>query len=270
MADPLASLSAVVVPRGDADLDERERFLDSLTRLPLPRSFVFATCHRVELYAVDQTTLPRARGSRLLRGTEAARHLFRVAAGLESLVAGEVQILGQLRRVRGSVRGEPLLEALIERALRLGRDVRAGTALGSMTRSLGSLAVDEALRFVDRPAEATALVVGAGEMGKLASRALRHRVRTLLVANRDAARAAVRVGGRAARGTPGAGERGGGGPRGAPATGGGARLSPPPPPRLPRPPGRPPPPPPRGGPPPPAGCPGWRPLRGDPHRPARR
>jgi len=191
MADPLASLSAVVVPRGDADLDERERFLDSLTRLPLPRSFVFATCHRVELYAVDQTTLPRARGSRLLRGTEAARHLFRVAAGLESLVAGEVQILGQLRRVRGSVRGEPLLEALIERALRLGRDVRAGTALGSMTRSLGSLAVDEALRFVDRPAEATALVVGAGEMGKLASRALRHRVRTLLVANRDAARAAA-------------------------------------------------------------------------------
>src|SRR5207248_7993334 len=68
MADPLASLSAVVVPRGDADLYERERFLDRLTRLPLPRSFVFATCHRVELYAVDQTTLPRARGSRLLRG----------------------------------------------------------------------------------------------------------------------------------------------------------------------------------------------------------
>src|SRR5947208_7335006 len=128
MADPLASLSAVVVPRGDADLDERERFLDRLTRLPLPRSFVFATCHRVELYAVDQTTLPRARGSRLLRGTEAARHLFRVAAGLESLVAGEVQILGQLRRVRGSVRGEPLLEALIERALRDRKSTRLNSS----------------------------------------------------------------------------------------------------------------------------------------------
>src|SRR5207245_1392940 len=99
--------------------------------------------------------------SRLLRGTEAARHLFRVAAGLESLVAGEVQILGQLRRVRGSVRGEPLLEALIERALRLGRDVRAGTALGSMTRSLGSLAVDEALR------RATCVISAADTRGAL-------------------------------------------------------------------------------------------------------
>ena len=190
MADPLGGLFATTLGRSDADLDERERFLDGLTSAPAPRSFVFATCHRVEVYSLDAAVAPRPAEARVRRGRAAARHLFRVAAGLESLITGERQVLGQLRRLRDSVRAEPLFEALIERALRVGREVRAGTALGSNLRSLGSIAVDEALRHVDRPSEATALVVGAGEVGKLASRALRRRVGRLLVANRDGARAA--------------------------------------------------------------------------------
>lgn len=189
MVDSLEAVFATTLAHGDADLDQRERFLDQLTSARPARSFVFATCHRVEVYSLEVPVTPRPAGAHLWRGTDAARHLFRVAAGLASLIPGERQVLGQLRRLRDSVRAEPLLESLLERALRVGREVRAGTGLGMNARSLGSLAVDEALRFVQRPEEATALVVGAGEVGKLASRALRHRVRTLLVANRDGARA---------------------------------------------------------------------------------
>src|SRR5919204_1790945 len=189
MADPLAELSALSLVRGEGDLDARERLLDTLTSAALPRSFVFATCHRVELYSVGPAPALRPGGARLLLGTAAARHLFRVASGLDSLIPGEIQVLGQLRRLRDSVRGEPLLEALVEHALRVGREVRARTDLGSPRRSLGSLAVDEALRFTEHPEETTALVVGAGDMGKLASRALRRRVRELLIVNRDQARA---------------------------------------------------------------------------------
>jgi glutamyl-tRNA reductase len=189
MSQPLDNLFATTVERADADLDERERFLDQLTSARAGRSFVFATCHRVEAYSLEGPITPRPAAAHVWQGTDAARHLFRVAAGLTSLIPGERQVLGQLRRLRDSVRAEPLFEALIERALRVGRDVRADTGLGMNARSLGSLAVDEALHFLERPEEATAFVVGAGEMGKLASRALRHRVRTLFVANRDGSRA---------------------------------------------------------------------------------
>ena len=189
MSDSLASLFATTLARGGADLDEREEFLDQVASAREDRRFVFATCHRVEVYSLGAPVTPRPAGAHVWQGTDAARHLFRVAAGLASLIPGERQVLGQLRKLRDSVRAEPLLEALIERALRFGREVRASTGLGMNARSLGSLAVDEALRFFDRPEEATALVVGAGEVGKLASRALRHRVRGLLVANRDGARA---------------------------------------------------------------------------------
>jgi glutamyl-tRNA reductase len=188
--DTLESLAAVALSHADAPLDDRERLLDELARVPLERSFVFATCHRVELYTVAAPPrLVSTRRAATLRGAEAVRHLFRVAAGLESVIPGEVQVLGQLRRARGAVRGEPLLETLVQRALHAGREVRTRTALGSVTRSLGSLAVDEALRHIPNPTRATALVVGAGEMGKLASRALGRRVGTLLVANRGEERA---------------------------------------------------------------------------------
>src|SRR5207247_1833653 len=76
-----------------------------------------------------------------------------------------------------------------------GRLLRARTALGSVTRSIGSLAVDELLRHLREPTTATVLVVGAGEIGKLACRALRRRVGRILVVSRggDRARAAAAV-----------------------------------------------------------------------------
>lgn len=189
-------------------LGARETLAD-LAAAAAPASDLVAllTCHRVELYAAipagddpreaivrrlraDPTVLE---GVRILTDAEAAGHLFRVAAGLDSAVLGEGQIANQVRRAYDRARGcdlDPLLSALFQRALHLARTLRAGTALGSVRRSMGSLAVDAALAHLEDPARATALVVGAGEIGKLAARALARRIGRVVIANRDVARAA--------------------------------------------------------------------------------
>jgi glutamyl-tRNA reductase len=155
------------------------------------------TCHRVELFAsIPADTDPGAwlgesspatAGVTVRTDAAAVTHLFRVAAGLDSAIPGERQILGQLRRAYVGRRAAfpALLSAAVERALHHGRLLRARTALGSVTRSIGSLAVDELLRELCEPAGATILVVGAGEVGKLASRALRRRVGRILVMSRS-------------------------------------------------------------------------------------
>lgn len=191
-----------------ASLDARER-LTAIAAASPPRADLVAllTCHRVELYA----SLPPdadARGAfaqrlgsddpvlgeaEVLLDGDAAAHLLRVAVGLDSAIVGEGQIANQVRRTYEAARErglDPVLAALFQRALHLARTVRGTTALGSVRRSIGSLAVDEALAHMADPSRATALVIGAGEIGKLAARALARRVGRLIVANRDAARAA--------------------------------------------------------------------------------
>ena len=181
-------LVAHVVHQRDAALDTRERLLGMLGNAP--GRVVLATCHRVEVYetAEQPTSHP---DMRTLVAREAAAHLFRVAAGLDSAIAGEPQILGQVRAAYEVAAGDlhPMLARLFERALHVGRELRRETRLGEVRRSVGSLAVDDALRTLDDPASATVLVIGAGEMGKLAVRALSHRVARVIVANRDRARA---------------------------------------------------------------------------------
>jgi glutamyl-tRNA reductase len=104
-------------------------------------------------------------------------------------VAGEPQILRQVRRAKADAAApHPLLARLFERALYVGRAVRSGAGFTS-DRSVGSLAVDEVVRALTDPASRTVLVVGAGEMGKLAVRALGRRVGRVIVANRDLRRA---------------------------------------------------------------------------------
>ena len=203
-ADRLALLS---LHQRTAALDARERLTAlAQTAPPSERLVALLTCHRVEVYAaIPEATDPRAAFAAFLAsdagaladatirtGRDAAVHLFRVALGLDSQVVGEAQIAGQLRRTYDAARGrgvDPLIAALFQRALHLARTVRASTALGSVRRSVGSLAVDEALRHVPDPAGSRALVLGAGEIGKLAARALARRVGELVIANRDAARA---------------------------------------------------------------------------------
>lgn len=183
-------------------IDVRERLLTSLA--PARDRARLATCHRVELYAVlpeggsvgefvDGLALapPDALSMTTHVGRDALSHLFAVGAGLDSAVAGEPQILSQVRRAYTSQHGlHPLLVAAFERAIHVGRTVRTEAGLSS-ARSVGSLAVDIVVEQLASPADATVLVIGAGEMGKLAVRALTRRVGRVVVANRDIQRATV-------------------------------------------------------------------------------
>ncbi|HUG06064.1 MAG TPA: glutamyl-tRNA reductase [Candidatus Limnocylindria bacterium] len=181
-------LVARVVHQRDAALDTRERLLGTV--LDAPGRVVLATCHRVEVYeTVDR--IEAFPDMRTLLAEEAAVHLFRVTTGLDSAVAGEPQILRQVRASYAAAARDlhPMLRRLFERALHVGREIRRSTKLGMVRRSVGSLAVDDALRSFGDPASATVLVIGAGEMGKLAVRALSRRVGRVLVANRDRSRA---------------------------------------------------------------------------------
>lgn len=181
-------LVAHVAHQRDVALDTRERLLATLSAAP--GRVVLATCHRVEIYEmVDQIDAVPA--MRTLVAEDAAAHLFRVTTGLDSAIAGEAQILRQVRAAYEAASGDlhPMLRRLFERALHVGREIRRTTRLGEVHRSVGSLAVDAAVQALEDPASATVLVIGAGEMGKLAVRALSHRVAGVLVANRDRARA---------------------------------------------------------------------------------
>lgn len=201
-------LAALLLHQRTASLDARERLTAIAVAVTPGTDLVpLLTCHRVELYAaIDGAADPRAafagrlatsdpvlEEAEILLDGDAAAHLFRVATGLDSAIVGEGQIAGQVRRAYETARAgrlDPILAALFQRALHVARTVRATTALGSVRRSIGSLAVDEALRHVPDPLATTALIVGAGEIGKLAARALAARVGTLIVANRHVARAA--------------------------------------------------------------------------------
>ena len=195
-------ITALVLHQRFAAIDARERLLELLAASD-PRSdrVVLATCHRVEVYFAGGVGQADAleRESRgvvgealvRMRGVEAVAHLFAVAAGLDSAVQGEPQIFRQVRATLVGARPplDPLLRRLLERALALARSLRRASGLTRISRSVGSLAVDEVARLVDDPARSNVLVVGAGEMGKLAVRALSRRFHSIVIANRDRARA---------------------------------------------------------------------------------
>ncbi len=161
---------------------------------------MLATCHRIEIYGVLPELLSPLEylsglgavdlpPPEIHTGPAALAHLFAVAAGLDSAVAGEPQILAQVRHAyRGSGASHPLLVAAFARALYAGRTIRAAYGLAS-ARSVGSLAVDAIVSRLGDAERATVLVIGAGEMGKLAVRALGRRVARVVVANRDVGRA---------------------------------------------------------------------------------
>jgi glutamyl-tRNA reductase len=120
-------------------------------------------------------------------------HLIRVACGLESLVLGEDQIIGQVRRALVTAREAggvgAVLEDAITKALHVGERARDETEINEGVVSLGSAAVELAERELGDLSDEDALVVGAGEMGTLAVRALDGEVASLTVANRSPERA---------------------------------------------------------------------------------
>lgn len=150
-------------------------------------AFVLQTCNRAEAYvaASDGATVRNALSSytpevrdgviRRLDHETSIEHLMRVACGLESLVVGEDQILGQFKdaiedaRREGGLSGR--LETVLTKAAHVGERARSETAINEGSVSLGSAAVELATRETSL-ADATALVVGAGEIGTLIARRL--------------------------------------------------------------------------------------------------
>ena len=144
---------------------------------------LLCTCHRTEAYftssgpeseavhgvaAILPGLLPTDQHDlEVLAGFDAIEHLFRVACGLDSLVVGEPQVLGQVRRAYTLARDAgstgPALDNIFGRAIRLGRRARSETALGRIGESIGSIATDHLTRRLGGLDGKTGTVVGAGE-----------------------------------------------------------------------------------------------------------
>lgn len=125
---------------------------------------------------------------------EAAHHLFRVAGGLDSLVPGEAQIIGQVRDAFESAErtgaAGPVLHRLFRQALHAGRRVRAETGIGENPTSVSAAAAELAARVFDDLGRRRVLLIGAGKMGELAAANLMSRgVGSLVVANRSTEKA---------------------------------------------------------------------------------
>jgi len=186
---------------------------------------VLSTCNRTELFAVVAdparaeatlsealvdhsriTTDELAEASYVHRGHSAARHLFRVAASLDSMVLGESEIQGQVRAARDLAREAgtlgPLLDRTFAQALATGRRVRSQTRVAAGAVSVSSVAVDLARTALGDLRGRRALLVGAGRAAEATARALLGQgLGEIVVSNRTpatASRLAGRFGGRAA------------------------------------------------------------------------
>ncbi len=209
------------VNHNSAPVEMRERLAIPESRLPdacrdltahpgIEEGMVISTCNRVEL--VTHTT----NGAADLRGflrehfqvkadeldphlyeyreKDAVRHVFRVAASLDSMVVGEAQILGQVKeayataRAVGAARAQ--LEQLFTRAFTVAKRVRTETAVGSSSVSIASVAVDLAKKIFGTLNGKTVFIVGAGKMSELAARHLMaHGCAAIFVSNRTYDRA---------------------------------------------------------------------------------
>jgi len=166
---------------------------------------VLMTCNRVEVYVVS------LKGSRVLFDyakkmgvperivefndhEESLAHLIRVACGLESMIVGEDQILGQVKELyytarQAGVTGK-VLDTAFEKAIHVGKRVRAETRINKGSVSIGSAAVDLAEDVLGTLEGMTVVIIGAGTMGTLVAHALAHRnVSAIYVANRTFERA---------------------------------------------------------------------------------
>lgn len=201
---------------------------DALSRLvrfkSVDEGLILSTCNRVEVYAASSSWEEAAGeirdflsdGHWLNRGDleshfyslhalEAVRHGFRVASSLDSMVIGENQIVSQVKRAydvalsAGST--GPLLNRFLNRALNVSKRVRTETALGAGKVSVGSVAIDLALKIFDNLAEKKICLVGAGEVCELVLGALTARgVGKVITVNRThehALRLAAEYGGTA-------------------------------------------------------------------------
>ncbi len=186
--------------------DALPRALDSLRQSPqLAEAVLLSTCNRTELYAVAEDGSALAQWLESQAGAlqgylyqhrdgDAVRHLFRVATGLDSMVLGEPQILGQVKDAWALARDNGVLgqrlDRLFQQTFSVAKRARTETRVGANPVSVASTAVRLAQNSFARLDESTVLLVGAGETIELAARHLSEaKVKRLLIANRTLAHA---------------------------------------------------------------------------------
>jgi glutamyl-tRNA reductase len=187
----------------------------ALSKCPgLSEAVIVSTCNRVELYVVAEDASHGMSALQQFVSTESAqgdlgvsafyrlptlqslRHLFRVVSGLESMVLGETEILGQVKKAYqaaqlGGATGRHL-NKFFQRAFNVAKEVRTQTNITRGSVSVGSVAVDLAERIFGKLAHCRVMILGAGEMSELTAGALKARgVETIFVANRSYDRAAA-------------------------------------------------------------------------------
>jgi glutamyl-tRNA reductase len=201
-----------------ADVGTRENFAghaetDRVLRdCGCQEALLLTTCNRVEVYAAAENLVPTEQIVRCLARTETVgrnggaenfyryeaadcvRHLFRVASGLDSMVVGETEILGQAKKAYEAARlagaAGRYLHRLFQRAFRVAKHVRTHTEITRGAVSVGSVAVDLAQKIFGDLENCKVLVIGAGETSDRTVRALVSRgVTDLRVSNRSADRA---------------------------------------------------------------------------------
>jgi glutamyl-tRNA reductase len=205
---------------------DKKRAASELLRSDHIQEVVFLqTCNRVEIYTVGSESPERfvnhvvkfwsrtagISGDLVLKtievflDREALKHLLQVASGLESMVIGENEILGQVRQayVEAKKNGTigPVLERSFMKAANVGKKVRSETQISQGLTSISSVAAHLAWQHFPKPEDVRSLVVGAGEAGTLVGRALKKKkFHKIIVANRTLSRGemlATDVGGRA-------------------------------------------------------------------------
>jgi glutamyl-tRNA reductase len=214
-------ISLVGISHKMAPVAVREHFALNSTELPMAlarlgedyaAAAVLSTCNRTEIYVAAPRTIgdprsivallseikgePPVEGAPffVLSGKEASRHLFRVAAGVDSMVIGESEILGQVRGAfaAATVAGtnNVAVSRLFHTAIRVGRRARSQTSISRYSVSVSSTAVSLARSTFGDLSTKTVLVVSAGEAGKLTARSLADSgVANVLVTNRSEERA---------------------------------------------------------------------------------
>jgi glutamyl-tRNA reductase len=213
-----ASLLLIGLSHRTAPVDVRERLsvaeaklpevVRSLVELPaIDGACVLSTCNRVEVLvsaANDATDLvidwmsAYARVQRedlephlyIRRGHDAADHLFRVTAGLDSMIIGEPQIAGQVKKAFRAGALDPALQQVWQRTLHVAKRVRSETAIGELAVSVPYAAIELAKKIFGELAGLRVLLLGAGEMGELTAEHLgAQHVKQIFVANKTYERA---------------------------------------------------------------------------------
>lgn len=227
--DPKVSLALIGLSHRTAPLGTRERYVVSHADLPevlralkqvegIEEVCVISTCNRTEAVVIGRKglDLPAHVRAQLFRNlpdeqlysyqdVHALIHLFRVAAGLDSVVIGESEILGQMKRGMETALSSgtlgSVLKPLMQQALHVGKRVRSETDVGQGTLSVARVGVEMAERVFGRFGNLRALIAGTGETGVLVARHLKAKgVGDLVFVNRTlehAAQAAAEFGGRA-------------------------------------------------------------------------